>query len=128
VVGLIGEPGIGKSRLCYEFIRGSITPPWRILEAQGTAYGQATAYRPIIDLIDLLKGYFRIEDRDDPLTVCDKVTGTLRSLDEALTPMLPAVLALLDMPVQDSTWQAIEATQRRQRTLDAVKRLLVWES
>jgi DNA-binding winged helix-turn-helix (wHTH) protein len=42
IVGVIGEPGVGKLRLCYEFIRGSIAPPWLILEAQGTASGQAT--------------------------------------------------------------------------------------
>jgi DNA-binding winged helix-turn-helix (wHTH) protein/tetratricopeptide (TPR) repeat protein len=125
VVGVIGEPGMGKSRLCYEFIRSALAPPWLILETQGTAYSQATPYRPIIDL---LKGYFRLDDRDALPTMRDKVTATLRDLDDALTPAVPAFMALLDVPVEDPQWQALEAPQHRQRTLDAIKRLLVWES
>jgi class 3 adenylate cyclase len=59
VVGVIGEPGIGKSRLCDEFVRGALAHPWLILATQATAYSQATPYLPIIDL---LKGYFHIDD------------------------------------------------------------------
>jgi class 3 adenylate cyclase/DNA-binding winged helix-turn-helix (wHTH) protein/tetratricopeptide (TPR) repeat protein len=125
VMGMIGEPGVGKSRLCYEFICGSITPPWRILEAQGTAYGQATPYLPIIDL---LKGYFRLDDRDDPMTVHDKVTTTLHRLENALTPTTPAFLRLLDVPVEDPSWRSLDPPQRRQCTLDALKRILLRES
>jgi two-component system, NtrC family, response regulator AtoC len=125
VVGLIGEPGVGKSRLCDEFIRGALVPPWRILETQGTAYRQATPYFPVLGL---LKGYFHIDDRDDRLTIRDKVIATLRGLDEALTPTTPAFLTVLDVPVEDAPWQALEAPQRRQRLLDAVKHLLLHES
>ena len=122
---MIGEPGVGKSRLCYEFLRGSLAHPWVILETQGTAYGQATPYLPFIDL---LKGYFRIDDRDDLPTIREKVTAKLRRLDDTLTPTTPAFLTLLDVPVEDPPWQALEAPQRRQRTLDALKRLLLRES
>jgi tetratricopeptide (TPR) repeat protein len=116
---------MGKSRLCYEFVRGFLAYPWLALETQGTAYGKATPYLPIIDL---LKGYFRIEDRDAPPTVRNKVITTLRGLDDTLTPTAPALLTLLDVPVDDANWRALEAPQRRQRTVDAIKRLLVWES
>jgi DNA-binding winged helix-turn-helix (wHTH) protein/tetratricopeptide (TPR) repeat protein len=125
VVGVIGEPGVGKSRLCYEFIRGSLTHPWLILATQGTAYGKATPYLPIIDL---LKGYFRLEDRDDWSTVRDKVTDKLRGLAEAFTPTAPAFLTLLDVPIEDPQWQTLEVPQRRQRTLGALNRILLWES
>ena len=56
------------------------------------------------------------------------MTGKVLTLDEALRPGLPAVLALLDVPVEDAAWQALDPPQRRQRTLDAVKRLLLRES
>jgi tetratricopeptide (TPR) repeat protein len=125
VLGIIGEPGVGKSRLCDEFVRGGLVQPWLILETQGTAYGQATPYLPVLDL---LKGYLRIGDGDDRATIRDKLTTTLHGFDEALAPTAPALLTLLEVPVEDPQWQALEAPQRRQRTLDALKRVLVCES
>ena len=60
---------------------------------------------------------------------CEKrVVDKLVALDEALRPTLPALLTLLDMPVEDPQWQALDPPQRRQRMLDAVKRLLLRES
>jgi hypothetical protein len=79
-------------------------------------------------VIDLLKAYCRIEARDDTRRIREKVTGKLLTLDETLRPALPAFLALLDVPVDDAPWQALDPPQRRQRTLDAVKRLLLRES
>src|SRR5262249_1485932 len=58
----------------------------------------------------------------------EKVTGKLLTLDRALEPSLPAFLTLLDVPVEDAAWQALDPMQRRQRTLDAVKRLLLREA
>ena len=58
----------------------------------------------------------------------EKVTGKLLSLDRALEPSLPALLWLLDVPVEDAQWQRLDAPQRRQRTLDGIKRLLLRES
>src|SRR5262249_52164877 len=51
VVGLLGEPGMGKSRLCYEVTTRHLPPAWACLEMRAVAYGQATPYRPIIDLL-----------------------------------------------------------------------------
>ena len=125
VVGIVGEPGVGKSRLVYEFTRALQTQGRLILESSPVAYGQDTPYLPVIDL---LKAYFQIETRDDGPTIRAKVTGTLRTLDEALGPLLPAVLTLLDVPVEDPAWQALDPPQRRQHTLDALKRLWLRES
>jgi predicted ATPase len=79
-------------------------------------------------VIDLLKGYFRIGDRDDHREMRAKVLGRVLGLDRALEPLLPPLLALLDVPVEDPTWENLDPPQRRQRTLDAVKRLLLRES
>jgi hypothetical protein len=56
------------------------------------------------------------------------VTGKLLTLDRTLEPTLPVLLALLDVPVEDAPWQGLDPGQRRQRTLDAVKHLLLRES
>lgn len=125
IVALVGEPGVGKSRLIWEFTHSHRTQGWLALESGSVSYGKATAYRP---LIDLLKVYFRIEERDDARRLLEKITGKLLTLDKALEPVLPALLALLDVGVEDGEWLRLHPTQRRSRTLDACKRLLLRES
>ncbi len=125
MVAVVGEPGVGKSRLFWEFTHSHRTQGWLILESGSVSYGKATPYLPVIEL---LKAYCQIESRDDGRRTHEKVTGKLLTLDRALEPTLPAFLSLLDVPVEDSTWQALDPPQRRQRTLDACKRLLLRES
>jgi predicted ATPase len=125
IAALVGEAGVGKSRLVYEFTHSHRLQGWLTLESASVSYGKATSYLPVIDL---LKGYFKIQDRDDLREIREKVTGKLLILDEALKPTLPALLALLDVPVNDAAWQALEPGQRRQLTLDAVRRLLLREA
>ncbi|HWP48285.1 MAG TPA: adenylate/guanylate cyclase domain-containing protein [Candidatus Limnocylindrales bacterium] len=125
VVALVGEPGIGKSRLFYEFTRSHRTKGWLWLESSSVSYGKATAYLPVIDL---LKAYFQIEDRDDVRRIREKVMGKILALDEALRPTLPALLSLLGVPMEDTSWKQLDPPQRRQRTLEAIKRLLLRES
>jgi class 3 adenylate cyclase/tetratricopeptide (TPR) repeat protein len=125
LVALGGEPGVGKSRLVYEFTHSHRTQDWLILEAGSVSYGKATSYLPVIDL---LKAYFKVHDRETHREIRERVTGKLLTLDRTLEPTLPALLALLDVPVDDAHWQGLDPGQRRQRTLDAVKRLLLRES
>src|SRR5262249_53291701 len=61
VVALVGEAGVGKSRLLYEFIHSHHLLGWRVLESASVSYGRGTSYLPVIDL---LKSYFAIMDRD----------------------------------------------------------------
>ena len=125
VTAVVGEAGVGKSRLVYEFLRSHRLQDWLVLEAASVSYGKATSYLPVINL---LKSYFKIQDRDDLREVREKVTGKLLALDRALEPSLPALLSLLDVPVDDPAWQTMVPSQRRQQTLDGVKRLLLRES
>src|SRR5207249_3484781 len=98
---------------------------WVVLASASVSYGKGTSYLPVIDL---LKGYFKIQDREDLHEIREEVTGKLLRLDESLKPTLPALLALLDVPVDDAAWQALDPAQRRQRTLEAVRRLLLREA
>jgi tetratricopeptide (TPR) repeat protein len=125
VVAIVGEAGVGKSRLIYEFTHSHRVQDWLILEASSVSYGKATGYGPVIDL---LKGYFKIGDRDDHREMRARVLGRLLSLDRALEPLLPPLLAVLDVPVEDAAWQTLDPPERRQLTFDAVKRLLLRES
>jgi hypothetical protein len=125
VVALVGEPGVGKSRLVWEFTHSHRMRDWLVLESASVSYGKASAYRPVIDL---LKSYFQIEDRDDARRMREKVTGKLLALDQALKPDLVPLLALLEVPVEDERWKAFDPVQKRLRTLDACKRLILREA
>ena len=125
VVALLGEAGVGKSRLVYEFLQSHHTQSWLRLESSSVSYGKATAYLPVCDL---LKAYCHIEDRDDLRTVRAKVTGQILTLDDALQDTVPAVLALFEALPADSPFLALDPLQRRRRTLEALKRILLRES
>jgi class 3 adenylate cyclase/tetratricopeptide (TPR) repeat protein len=125
VVAVVGEAGVGKSRFLWEFTRSHHTHGWLVLESGAVSYGKATPYLPVIEL---LKAYCRIQERDDPRAIRERVAGKLLTLDRALEPLLTPLLVLLDVPVEDSAWDALDPPRRRQRTLEAVKRLLLRES
>jgi class 3 adenylate cyclase len=125
LVAVVGEAGVGKSRLFYEFIHSHRVQGWAILESGSVSYGKATAYLPVVDL---LRGYFKIQDQDDHPEIRAKVIGRVLALDRSLEPLLTPILSLLDVPVEDPGWAGLDPPQRRQRTLDALKRLLLRES
>jgi class 3 adenylate cyclase/tetratricopeptide (TPR) repeat protein len=134
VAAIVGEAGVGKSRLVYEFTHSHRMQGWLVLESASVSYSKATGYLPVIDL---LKGYFKIQDRDDLREIREKVTGKLLALDEALKPTLPALLDLcgctdgtcsLGAPVDDAVWLALDPVQRRQLILDGVRQLLLREA
>jgi class 3 adenylate cyclase/tetratricopeptide (TPR) repeat protein len=125
IVAVVGEPGVGKSRLLWEFIHSHRTQDWLVLESSSVSYGKASAYLPVIDLC---KSYFRIEARDDARSIREKVTGKLLTLDESFRAMVPALLSLLEVPSDDAAWDALDPGQRRRRTVDGLRRMLMRES
>jgi len=125
VVALVGEAGVGKSRLVYECVHSYRTQEWLVLESASVSYGKAAPYFPVIDL---LKRYCHIEERDDSRTVRAKVTGQVLTLDATLQDTVPALLALLDALPDNDPFLRLDPPQRRQHTLDALTRVLLCES
>jgi class 3 adenylate cyclase/tetratricopeptide (TPR) repeat protein len=125
VVAAVGEAGVGKSRLVYEFVHSHHTQGWLVLESASVSYGKATPYFPVIDL---LKRYVHVEEGDEPRTIRAKVTGHILTLDESLQETIPALLSLLNALPEDSPFLKLDPPQRRQRTLDGLKRMLLRES
>ena len=125
VVALVGEAGVGKSRLVYEFAHSHHAQGWRVLESASVSYGKATPYFPVIEL---LKRYCHLEDHDDHRTIRAKVTGQVLALDETLQDTTPALLALLEALPAESPFLTLDPPQRRQRMLDACKRVVLRES
>ena len=125
VVAVLGEAGVGKSRLVDEFVAAAYAQGWLVLDSAAVSYGQATPYFPILDL---LRRYCHLEEQEDTPTIQDKVTEQVRTLDAALEDTLPALLALLDALPTDHPFLQLDAPQRRQRTLLALKQVLLRES
>jgi class 3 adenylate cyclase/tetratricopeptide (TPR) repeat protein len=124
-VAVVGEAGLGKSRLVWEFSRSHRAHGWLVLESGSVSYGKATPYLPVIEL---LKAYCRIQERDDPRAIRERVAGKLLTLDRSLESLLTPLLALLDVPIDDKNWETLDPPQRRRQTLEAVKHLLLRES
>jgi class 3 adenylate cyclase/tetratricopeptide (TPR) repeat protein len=125
VVAVLGEAGVGKSRLVYELLQSHRTQGWRVLESAAVSYDQATPYGPVMDL---LKRYAHVDEHDDTRTIRAKVTGYVLTLDDTLQETLPALLSLLEALPEDSPFLRLGPPQRRQRTLAALQRLLLRES
>jgi predicted ATPase len=124
IVGTMGEPGLGKSRLFYEFKLLS-QAGCLLLEASSVSYGKASPYLPVIEL---LKSYFQLQPHDDERTRREKVGGKVLMLDRRLEELLPYLFALLGLDDPTSSLQQMDPQIRRQRTFAALKQVLVRES
>jgi class 3 adenylate cyclase/tetratricopeptide (TPR) repeat protein len=146
ILALYGEPGMGKSRLVYEFTHSHLPPQWTVLEATSASYGKATPYYP---LIELLRRYFQVHEGESRETIRLKVQMHLLELDARLKDAIPPLLALLDaLPDAESQGRTdafstkkdrelseliykfayLEPQQRRRLTFEALKRVLIRES
>ncbi|MGA9724475.1 MAG: adenylate/guanylate cyclase domain-containing protein [Candidatus Binatus sp.] len=124
MVAAVGEAGVGKSRLLFEF-QAVGQPGCLLLETLSVSHGKASAYLP---LIDLLKNYFAITPDDDARRRREKIAGKILILDRALEDTLPYIFTLLEVAESDDQLARMEPEIRRRRTLDAIKRLLLRES
>src|SRR5712692_275716 len=124
IVGVMGEPGVGKSRLFHEFKLVS-QKGCLVLETFSVSHGKAYPYLP---LIDLLRNYFQFTPQDDERKRQEKITGKVLTLDRSLEDSLPYLFALLGIAELTSSLQQMDPQIRRKRTLEAIKRLLVRES
>ena len=126
IVAVSGEPGIGKSRLFYEFTRSAVLTDWLVLQTDSFSHGRSVPYLPVINL---LKSYFKIDDRDGPEAIRSTLATRLQALDPSLATALPLLATLLDVASEgDADAPALDPMQRRRLLPDAVKRLLFRES
>ena len=123
IVGVMGEPGLGKSRLFHEF---KLTLPidCLVLEAFAVSHGKSSPYLPVIEL---LKGYFDIAVEDDNQRRQEKISTKVLVLDSSLEDTLPYLLALMGIDDPTSSLQQMDP-QIRRRTFSALNKLFMRES
>jgi len=125
VVGMVGEPGVGKSRLLLQF--RELLPPeeYTYLEGGCIHYGDAIAYLPILGI---LRNCFDVSEGESEETSKQKMEGRLSSLNSKLANILPPLQELLSLEVDDQTYLSLEPAQRRERVFEAIRYLLMAES
>jgi class 3 adenylate cyclase len=124
IVAAMAEPGVGKSRLFYEF-KATSQYGCTVLDAYSVSHGKALSYVPVVEL---LSNYFRIMADDDPRQRRQKIIGKLLELDRSLEDVLPYLFALLGLQEGDDTMAGMDAQIRRRRTQEGLKRIFLRES
>jgi class 3 adenylate cyclase len=125
VAAIVGEPGVGKSRLTFGLAHSHRLEGWLVLEAGASSHGKTTSYLPISTL---LRSYFKLGERDTYEDMRGRIGARLSALGESLWPATHAFEALLDVPVENPAWEGLEPRQRRQHTLAALRHLILRES
>jgi predicted ATPase len=124
VVAIVGEPGLGKSRLAHELARAAAAQDWTVLEAGASPHDRNTTYFAIRGL---LRAWFAVAVRDTQGEIADKLRAGVTSLDGDLAALLPALGSLLDLR-PDTAWQALEPPQRRRQIIDSVTTMIIRRS
>jgi class 3 adenylate cyclase/tetratricopeptide (TPR) repeat protein len=124
IVAVMAEPGVGKSRLFYEF-KTTSQSGWMVLEALSISHGKASTYLPVSEL---LREYFEISSVDDERKRRERILGKVLSLDRQLEDALPYLNSLLGIADTSDSLAQMDPQIRRRRTIEAIKRLVVRES
>jgi class 3 adenylate cyclase/tetratricopeptide (TPR) repeat protein len=121
-VELVGEPGVGKSRLLWEFVGAQRGRGWDVFEASSLAHGRASAY---FSIVEILSRRFRIEAADERDAVRARLRREVMELGGELEPLLPALCALFDADPGDAPWASLDPEQRHRRIVEAATRVLI---
>jgi len=124
IVAAMAEPGVGKSRLFFEF-KATSQSSWMVLETFSVSHGKASAYLPVIDL---LRNYFDISAADDERKRREKVTGRVLAPDRGLEDTLPYLFSLLGIVEGEDPSAQMDGQIKKRRTLEAIKRIVLRES
>lgn len=124
VVAVVGEAGVGKSRLFHEFKERSRSG-CLVLETFSVSHGKAFAYFP---LIELLNNYFQITAQDDERRSREKVMGKTLTLERGFEDLVPYLLYLLGIGERSSVLAEMDPQIRRDRTFNTITQLLARES
>ncbi|HTO11902.1 MAG TPA: adenylate/guanylate cyclase domain-containing protein [Candidatus Binatia bacterium] len=118
---VVGEAGIGKSRLLLE-LRRRVGDEAEWHEGHCLSFGQAMTLHPLVDLV---RRQFRVDDADDDAAIAAKLQGGVTELDADLAGTVPYLRALLSVDPGDADVRGMSPVQRRGETFEALRRLLV---
>jgi class 3 adenylate cyclase/tetratricopeptide (TPR) repeat protein len=120
-LGVVAEAGIGKSRLCYEFIQRCRARGIAVHEAHCVAHGKMIPFLPILEM---LRGYFGVTEQDGSEDTRRKVAGTLLLSDPSLTEDLPLLLDFLGVPDPQRPAPRVDPEARQRQLVAIAKRVM----
>jgi class 3 adenylate cyclase/tetratricopeptide (TPR) repeat protein len=121
VVGVVGEAGVGKSRLCLEFVESCQARGVPVYEAHCPAHGKSIPFLPVLELF---RSYFGITEQDGPAEARKKIAGTLVLLDEAFQETLPLVFDFLGVPDPERPAPHMDPDARQRQLFGFIRRLV----
>ncbi len=122
VVGIVGEAGVGKSRLLFEFASQLPQDEFMFLEGRCLHFGSGMVYLPILDM---LRSYFEIKEGDQESAIKEKLLKKIRQLDERLLDTLPSFQELLSVTVDDEKYKQLEPGHKKMRTFEAIRNFFI---
>jgi class 3 adenylate cyclase/tetratricopeptide (TPR) repeat protein len=122
VVGVVGEAGVGKSRILLEHINSLPQEEFIYLEGRSLNYGSSIAYLPILEI---LKSYFEIKDGDQEPIIKEKIKAKVIKLNEKLRYIIFPFQELLSLKVDSEKFSKLEPEQKREKTFEAIRDLFV---
>jgi tetratricopeptide (TPR) repeat protein len=122
VVGIVGEAGVGKSRILHEFKNMLPQNKYAYFEGRCLHFGGSMSYLPFLDI---LRFYFDVKEGDSESIIKKKMAGGVAGLDEKLENTLPPLIELLSLKVEDEDFIKLEPQQKREKTFEAIRNLLI---
>jgi predicted ATPase len=120
VIGVVAEPGTGKSRLCYEFSERCRARGIAVYEAHGLSH---TKLLPFLPILELFRAFFRITEQDGNEAAREKIAGRMLLLDETLAEGLPLMFDFLGVPGPERPSPPLGPEARQRQLLDLTGRL-----
>jgi len=122
VVGVVGEAGVGKSRLLLELRESLLHEQLIYLEGRCLHYARSMPYMPILDT---LRAYFDIRKIERESANKSRIKQVVKQLDVNLETVLPPLYDILSLQIDDREYLKLEPHQKRVRTFEAIKSLLI---
>jgi predicted ATPase/class 3 adenylate cyclase len=120
VVGVVAHPGLGKSRLCFEFADRCRARGIAVYEAHGVSHGKLIPFLPILELF---RAFSRINDQDGSEAAREKIAGRMLLLDEGLKDALPLTFDFLGVPDPERPVPQMDPPARLRQLFGVVKRI-----
>jgi class 3 adenylate cyclase len=120
VVSVVAEPGLGKSRLCLEFVTRRREEGVEVNEAHALAHARSVPFLPVFEI---MRGYFGIGETDDDQVARQKVAGRMLLLDPGLTEALPLVFEFLGIPDPERPAPQLSSEERQRRLFAALNQM-----